>query len=108
VTGLRELVGVALDRVIVNAVEPAPFPPALPDLDRRLGALPGTPGPKPGVWAACAAHLAARHALNQHFLGEIANGTGLPVVPLPLLPSGVRGPEDLARLERPLLAAEAP
>jgi hypothetical protein len=28
------------------------------------------------------------------------------VVPLPLLPSGVRGPEDLAQLERPLLAAE--
>jgi hypothetical protein len=94
--------------VIGTGCDPAPFPPALPDLDRRLGALPGTPGPKPGVWAACAAHLAARHALNQHFLGEIANGTGLPVVPLPLLPSGVRGPEDLARLERPLLAAEAP
>jgi anion-transporting ArsA/GET3 family ATPase len=106
VTRLREQVGVALDRVIVNAVESAPFPPELPDLDRRLAALPATPGPKPAVWAACAAHLAARHALNQHFLGEIASGTGLPVVPLPLLPRGVRGPEDLARLERPLLAAE--
>jgi anion-transporting ArsA/GET3 family ATPase len=106
VTRLREQVGVALDRVIVNAVERAPFPPELPDLDRRLAALPATPGPEPRVWAACAAHLAARHALNQHFLGEIAAGTGLPVVPLPLLPSGVRGPEDLAQLERPLLAAE--
>lgn len=106
VTRLREQVGVSLDRVIVNAVERAPFPPELPDLDRRLAALPATPGPKPAVWAACAAHLAARHALNQHFLGEIAAGTGLPVVPLPLLPSGVRGPADLAKLERPLLAPE--
>ena len=103
---LREQVGVALDRVIVNAVERAPFPPELPDLDRRLAALAATPGPKPAVWAACAAHLAARHALNQHFLGEIAKGTGLPVVPLPLLPTGVRGPEDLAKLEAPLLAEE--
>ena len=107
VTRLREQVGVALDRVIVNAVEPAPFPPELPDLDRRLAALAATPGPKPAVWAACAAHLAARFGLNQHFLGEIAEGTGLPVVPLPLLASGVRGPADLARLAAPLLGGEA-
>jgi anion-transporting ArsA/GET3 family ATPase len=106
VTRLREQVGVALDRVIVNAVEPAPFPPELADLDRRLAALPATPGPKPAVWAACAAHLAARHALNEHFLGEIAEGTGLPVVALPLLASGVRGPDDLAQLARPLLGAD--
>ena len=39
VTRLRAQVGVALDRVIVNAVAPAPFPPELPDLDRRLAAL---------------------------------------------------------------------
>jgi anion-transporting ArsA/GET3 family ATPase len=108
VTRLRAQVGVALDRVIVNAVAPAPFPPELPDLDRRLAALAATPGPKPAVWAACAAHLAARFALNQHFLGEIASGTGLPAVALPLLASGVRGPDDLAKLERPLLGGDAP
>jgi anion-transporting ArsA/GET3 family ATPase len=108
VTRLRTQLGVALDRVIVNAVAPAPFPLELPDLDRRLAALAATPGPKPAVWAACAAHLAARFALNQHFLGEIASGTGLPVVALPLLASGVRGPDDLAKLERPLLGADAP
>jgi anion-transporting ArsA/GET3 family ATPase len=104
---LREQVGVALDRVIVNAVATAPFPPELPDLDRRLAALATTPGPKPAAWAACAAHLAARFALNQHFLGEIASGTGLPAVALPLLASGVRGPDDLAKLEGPLLGADA-
>ena len=106
VTRLREQVGVALDRVIVNAVEPAPFPPELPDLDLRLAALAATPGPKPAVWAACATHLAARFELNQHFLREIAAGTGLPAVPLPLLASGVRGPADLARFEPALLGAE--
>ena len=47
VTRLREQVGVALDRVVVNAMQPAPFPPELPDLDRRLAALPETPGPAP-------------------------------------------------------------
>jgi anion-transporting ArsA/GET3 family ATPase len=104
---LREQVGIALDRVIVNAVAPAPFPPELPDLDRRLAALATTPGPKPAAWAACAAHLAARFALNQHFLGEIASGTELPAVALPLLASGVRGPDDLVRLEGPLLGADS-
>jgi len=104
---LREQVGVALDRVIVNAVATAPFPPELPDLHRRLAALATTPGPKPAAWAACAAHLAARFALNQHYLGEIASGTELPAVALPLLASGVRGPDDLAKLEGPLLGADA-
>jgi len=107
VARLRDQVGVALDRVIVNAVAEPPFPPDLPDLDRRLAALASTPGPKPSVWAACAAHLAARAELNRHFLGEIAADTRLPVVPIPLLASGVRGPEDLAKLAVPLLAAEA-
>jgi hypothetical protein len=103
---LREQVGVAVDRVIVNAVEPAPFPPDLPDLDRRIAALPSTPGPTPEVWAACARHLAARHEMNRHYVAEIAAETGLPAVVLPLLPAGIRGPDDLAALEAPLLDAE--
>ncbi len=107
VTRLRGQVGVALDRVIVNAVEPAPFPPELPDLDRRLAALPETPGPSPVTWSACAAHLAARHELNRHFSDEIGVHTALPVVELPLLAKGVRGPEDLAVLARSLFAGEA-
>jgi anion-transporting ArsA/GET3 family ATPase len=103
---LREQVGVAVDRVIVNAVEPAPFPPDLPDLDRRIAALPSTPGPTPEVWAACARHLAARHEMNRRYVAEIAAETRLPAVVLPLLPAGIRGPDDLAALEAPLLDAE--
>jgi anion-transporting ArsA/GET3 family ATPase len=104
---LRSQVGVALDRVVVNAMQPAPFPPELPDLDRRLAALAETPGPPPATWAACASHLASRHALNQHFRREIDERTGLRVVELPLLAAGVRGPDDLATLAAALFAGEA-
>lgn len=107
VSRLRDQVGVALDRVIVNAIQPAPFPPELADLDRRLAALQTTPGPPPSTWAACAAHLASRHALNRHFSDEIGERTGLPVVELPLLAAGVRGPDDLTTLASALLAEEA-
>jgi anion-transporting ArsA/GET3 family ATPase len=104
----RAQVGIAVDRVVVNAVAPEPFPPDLPDLDARLArlpsdlALPGLP-PAPAL-AACAAHLRERHALNQRHLAAIGEATGLPLVPLPLLAEGVRGPADLAALAEALLA----
>lgn len=108
VTRLREQIGVAVDRVVVNAVTPAPFPPDVPDLDERLAALPAgaaLPGaPAPAVLAACAAHLRARHELNRRWTVEIARTTGLPIVPLPRRPRGVRGPEDLEALAGALLA----
>jgi hypothetical protein len=94
--------------VVVNAVAPEPFPPDLPDLDARLArlpsdlALPGLP-PAPAL-AACAAHLRERHALNQRHLAAIGESTRLPLVPLPLLAEGVRGPADLAALAEALLA----
>jgi anion-transporting ArsA/GET3 family ATPase len=107
----RDEIGIAVDRVVVNAVAPDPFPPGLADLDARLAALPPglhLPGlPPPPVIAACAAHLHERHALNRHYLGEIGRATGLPLVPLPLLPEGVRGPADLAVLADALAAAPA-
>ena len=44
-------IDVAVDRVVVNAVSSAPFPPGLDDLDRRLAALPDdlplTAAPRP-------------------------------------------------------------
>ena len=52
VARLRDEVGVAVDRVVVNAVTAAPFPPGLDDLDARLArlpadlALPGAPSPR--------------------------------------------------------------
>jgi len=108
VARLRGQVGVALDRVVVNAMQPAPFPPELPDLDERLRALPRAPGPAPRTWAACAAHLASRHELNRRFADEIGTDTGLPTVELPLLAGGVRGPDDLARLASVLLPGDEP
>lgn len=113
---LREQIGVAVDRVVVNAVTPAPFPSDAADLDERLArlaadaTLPGAPPPR--VLADCARHLRARHALNRRWAGEIARETGLPIVVLPRRPRGVRGRDDLEALAGALLAppiaAEAP
>jgi len=108
VARLRDQIGVTVDRVVVNAVTPAPFPPGAPDLDARLARLPADP-PLPGappaaVLASCAAHLRARHALNGRWTVEIARATRLPVVVLPRRPLGVRGPDDLEALAGPLLA----
>jgi anion-transporting ArsA/GET3 family ATPase len=104
----RDEMGVAVDRVVVNAVAPDPFPSDVPDLDARLARLPGElclPGlPRMSTVAACAAHLRERHVLNRHYLEEIGRATALPLVPLPLLPEGIRGPADLALLSEPLLA----
>jgi anion-transporting ArsA/GET3 family ATPase len=105
---LRDHVGVRVDRVIVNAITPEPFPPGIEDLDARLArlpaetAIPGTP-PIP-VLAACAAHLRARCDLNRRWTAEIACSTNLPVVTLPRLARGVTGPSDIEALGTPLLA----
>lgn len=106
---VRRDVGVSVDRVVVNSLVGAPFPPGLEDLDERLAALPADlvlPGlPAPQTLAACGAHLRARFELNRHWAAEIARMTELPLVPLPYLASGIRGPDDLLRLTPALLAA---
>lgn len=108
VTRLRDEVGMCIDRVVVNAVASDPFPREVPDLDRRLAALPWRDSeadlPAPALLAACARHLRARYEMNHHYLGEIGRATGLPLVTLPLLPAGVRGPSDLEALAPALLA----
>jgi anion-transporting ArsA/GET3 family ATPase len=107
VARVRAELGIALDRVVVNALEPAPFPSGLEDLDARLARLPAAtalPGlPPVPVLAACAAHVRSRHALNRHYAREIARETRLPVVELPFLPDGIRGPGDLRALAALLL-----
>jgi anion-transporting ArsA/GET3 family ATPase len=101
----RESLRIAVDRVVVNAVAPSPFPPGLADLDARLEGLPEVAGlPEPRVAAACLRHLRTRFELNRHHLGEVARATGLPAVVLPLLPEGVTGPDALRRLAAPLVA----
>ena len=105
---LRDQVGVAVDRVVVNAVTAAPFPPGLDDLDTRLAALPGDlalPGaPSPATLAACAAHLRARHELNARWMRVLADTTKLELVVLPRIARGVRGPDELALLANALVA----
>ncbi len=105
---VRSEVGIALDRVVVNGIAGAPFPSGLADQDERLAdqppdaTLPGLP--PPSVLAACGSHLRARFELNRHWVAEIARMTALPVVALPYLSSGIRGPEGLEQLVAPLLA----
>jgi anion-transporting ArsA/GET3 family ATPase len=108
---VRGELGVAVDRVVVNAVAPDPFPAAVPDLDARLArlpaglALPGTPAPP--ALAACAAHLRGRHLLNARWTAEIAKATGLPLVVLPQLGDGARSAASLAALGERLAAEVA-
>lgn len=108
---VRRETGVPVDRVVVNAVAPRPFPEGLDDLDARLGRLPpdlDLPGlPRPPVLAACATHVRERYELNRHHLGEIARDTELPLVVLPYLPRGVSNRDDLERLAEALLAEPA-
>jgi len=105
---VRDEIGIAVDRVVVNAVMDAPFPPDLEDLPRRLAELPEDEDlgrlPPPAQLAHCAAYLAARHTLNCEYRKTLGQLTGLPAVTLPYRPRGVRGPEDLAGLAGPLLA----
>src|SRR5262249_39804102 len=69
VTRLRDQLGVSVDRVVVNAVTPPPYPPGAVDLGALLARLPADleiPGaPPPPVLAACVEHLRARAELNQ-------------------------------------------
>lgn len=108
VTRLRDDVGVHVDRVVVNACAPDPFPPAVPDLDARLARLPADlaiPGaPPPPVLAACASHLRARHLLNARWSAVVAETTRLPLVSLPRLRDGARGEAALAQLGTALVA----
>lgn len=99
---MREDLGIAIDRVVVNAVLPPPFPPGLADLDETLAGLdPATrlEGlPAPATLAACAAHLRSRYDLNQRYVARIARETGYPVTVLPHLDSGVESLDDVSQL----------
>jgi anion-transporting ArsA/GET3 family ATPase len=104
-------VGIRVDRVVVNALHPRPFPPGLDDLDTRLRRLPEAAPlaglPPPSVLAACAEHLRARFELGERWAAELAESVGLPCVRLPYLTEGVKGPASLAALADALLGAGA-
>ena len=107
---LRGDLGVPVDRVVVNALEPRPLPPEFDDLPRRLASLTSAPAGaiEPATLAACLDHCDARYALQQQNVRQLAGETGLPLVPLPRLPGGVAGPAELEALAEPLLAEPSP
>jgi anion-transporting ArsA/GET3 family ATPase len=105
---VRTELAIAVDRVIVNAVAPAPFPAGLERLDEALARLPedaklGTL-PPPSQLAACARTLRLRHELNAGFVSEIAETTRLPLVLLPHLHCGIEGPREIESLASDLVA----
>jgi anion-transporting ArsA/GET3 family ATPase len=112
VARVRAELGIAVDRVVVNAVAPPPFPAGLEDLDRRLGALPPDADlgslPSPRALATCAAFLRARFELNRDYVARIGASTGLPVVELPFLAQGLESPEAQDALALALLAPPRP
>jgi anion-transporting ArsA/GET3 family ATPase len=104
----RDEIGVAIDRVIVNAVAPQPFPPGCPDdLDERLRALDAGLDlgglPSPTVLAACASYLRERFELNESYVAQIARECGEPLVTLPYVPGGPVGADLLASFAAPML-----
>ena len=109
VTRVREEIGIAIDRVVINAVARAPFPEDCPDLDERLAALPADLSfsllPPAAILARCSAYLVSRWRLNGSYVGVIGRQTGLPVVCLPYLPGGLHEPGALERLSEALLSA---
>ncbi len=85
----RRTLGVAIERVVVNAVHEPPYPADLAELDEQIAALPDDAAlgdlPPPRVLAACGSALRARAELNRHHVAAIARDTGLPTVTLPYL-----------------------
>jgi anion-transporting ArsA/GET3 family ATPase len=103
--------GLPVDRIVVNGRRARPVPGSVGDLAERLEALPGdTPLgalPPPSQLAACVRALKDRFALDQLHAAELAEHTGLPLVSLPYLAEGVRGPADLETLAAALRAEGA-
>jgi len=107
VSAVQREVGIAIDRVVVNAVVPAPFPPGLETLDEQLRRLPSEQRfgelPRCGTLASCAGFLRARHELCRTYVGLIRELTDLPLVCLPQLVEGIQAAGALERLGEALL-----
>jgi anion-transporting ArsA/GET3 family ATPase len=105
----RSEIGIAVDRVVVNAVAPWPFPEGVPaDLDARLRRIPGDTDlgrlPRPAVLATCASYLRARYELNSFHVEQIRRDCGEPLVILPYCAGGLTGASTLGAFAEPLLA----
>jgi len=94
--------GVATGPVVANAVEPIPV---LSDPARVLDALARIPKPDglpglcdPPALRVAVAHALRRSALQREFLAMLRAGVSAPVIELPYLEGGVRGPAGVAEL----------
>jgi anion-transporting ArsA/GET3 family ATPase len=108
---VRGDMGIAIDRVVVNAVMEEPFPeaPELSDLDAVLDRLDADTAigelPSARTLAFCTRYLLSRRRLNRHYSDEIERTAGVPIVCLPYLADGVRGPRELEVLAASLAEA---
>jgi anion-transporting ArsA/GET3 family ATPase len=109
VAQVRDGMGISIDRIVTNAVV-GPLCADI-DLDGALARLDADLDigqlPRPEVLTWCASYLRARHQLNRRYVAEIGRTTGLPIVQLPRLSTGIFGPEQIFALSTPLLAAPA-
>jgi anion-transporting ArsA/GET3 family ATPase len=104
---VRSEVGIAVDRVVVNALVAFTSEVDPDALEARLERvadveLPGIPSKQ--ALAACVRHHAERARLGARYARELGERTGLPLVALPFLPQGIRDAGDLALLAAALLA----
>ena len=102
-------IGMAVDRVIANAVAPDPFPAPVPaDLEQRLRCLGDDVKlgelPTASVLAECGAYLRARYALNASCLEQLRQDCGQPLVTLPYRPGQLAGADALDAFAQPLFA----
>lgn len=107
----KEEIGVAIDRIVVNAVAQPPFPAGVGDLDgrlRQLGDVDVGSLPRPAVLASCAEYLRARYELNARYVEQIRRDCRQPLVTLPYLPGGLVGADRLDAFAAPLLARTEP
>jgi anion-transporting ArsA/GET3 family ATPase len=107
----RARLAIHVDRVVVNAMHPAPYDASLAPLAAWLRTLPEAHDfgslPSPSILAGCAEHLLSRHRLNQRYADEIERDTGLPSIRLPYLVGGTRGLEALTQLADAVMGDEA-
>lgn len=103
-------IGLATGPVIANAVEPHPGAAGDEAALAALALLPAgssrTPLCDGEALRLAVEHAARRSGLQRAFLADLRRRAG-PVLELPFLTEGVRGPEDIARLVGPLEAALA-
>ncbi|MBW2395648.1 MAG: hypothetical protein JRG95_15415 [Deltaproteobacteria bacterium] len=106
----RDDVGIAIDRIVINATEPEPVPSELLDLPERLAALPSSPDglPSPATLAHCVRHRLERAALHRDAINELRKGTDLPFVLLPNLDVDGGGRGVLEKLASTLLESGEP